>query len=252
MTARTSEDPHIQGHLLPMSAHAACLTRVGRVHSNRGPASFFRFAGQFPEKFRPRGVCNALGQTMMVNHPVHMQVFDTDHTEPVDDLPGLLMGEVISTEPSPFMDTRHDFTVLPTFRSAFSQLSMLALDFGQGFFFLAEKAGVTYFFTIAETSKRLQSHVNAYLSSNRVKSFRLALTRKADVPFARTATADSASLDLSLDLAVVDHLHTANLGEGHTLIKRETEATLREGEAIVAVFAFEARKPRFKSMFSDS
>ena len=235
MTARTIEYTFRERHLLAMSTIAACLGGIGRVDSNVSSASFFRFAREFAEKFRPRGVCNALGQTMMVNHPVHMQVFDTDHTEPVDDLPGLLMGEVISTEPSPFMDTRHDFTVLAPFRSAFSQLSMLALDFGQGFLFLAEKAGVTYFFTIAERSKRLQSHVNAYLSSNRVKSLRLALARKADVPFARTAPAESASLDLSLDLAVVDHLDTANLGEGHTVIMRETEATLREGEAIIAV-----------------
>ena len=115
MTARTSEDPDIQGHLLPMSAHAACLTRVGRVHSNRGPASFFRFAGQFPEKFRPRGIGNAFGQTMIVNHAVHMQVFHADHAKTVNDLPGRLMREVISSERDPFMHTGHNLTLFSAF-----------------------------------------------------------------------------------------------------------------------------------------
>src|SRR5439155_15360889 len=51
---------------------------------------------------------------------------------------------------------------------------------------------------------------------------------------------------------VIDHFDTTNLGECHTVIRlplpadnmRETEPALREGEAIIAVTASEARKTR--------
>src|SRR3989442_263299 len=266
MTARTIEYPHIQGHLLPMSADAACLTCIGRVDSNRGPASFFRFAGQFPEKFRPRGIGNALRQTMIVNHAVHMKVFHTDRTEAVDDLPGLLMREVIPPEPSTLMDSCLPLTVLPTKRSTLGKLRMLALHFGQGFLFLAEKAGIGYLFSIAESGECLQSNVNTYLGSNGVKPFRFTLTRKADVPFPCRGTLHGTGFYLPLDLAMVDHLDSANLGESDTVIMRgrpggcpgdrdngdDAKATLREGETVVAVMTFEAWVTWLLSMFSHS
>ena len=49
---------------------------------------------------------------------------------------------------------------------------------------------------------------------------------------------------------MIDHLDRANLGECHTVIIGNTEARLREGEAIVSAIAFEARETRFFSMLS--
>ncbi len=55
--------PFTQGHLLPMVTPAAILRCIGRINFDELSASFFRFAGQFTEKFRPGGICNALCQT---------------------------------------------------------------------------------------------------------------------------------------------------------------------------------------------
>ena len=263
MTARTIEDPHIQGHLLPMSTDAACLTRIGRIDSHIYPASFFRFAGQFAEKCRPRGITDAFGQTMVVNHSVHMQVFDADRTKAVYNLPGLLMGKVISTEFNPLMNSGYNLAVLPTKRSAFSHLSVLALDFGQGFLFLAEKAGIGYLLSIRESRKGLESDINPHLGRGFWQAFGFTLTRKADVPFPCRRPLHRTGLHLALDLAMRDHFDGANLGEADPFIMRgrpggcpgdrdngdNAKATLREGEAIVSAFAFETGKPRFKSMF---
>src|SRR2546425_6977855 len=164
MTAETIEYPHIQGHLLSMSTHAACLTRIGRIDFDQLSASFFRFVGQLREKGRPRGICNAFGQTMIMNHPVHMQIFHADHPETVYDLPGLLMREIIPSELDAFMHTRDHLTVLATLRGPLGKLSMLALDFGKGFLFLAEKAGIVNFFSVRESSKRLQANIDTHLS----------------------------------------------------------------------------------------
>src|SRR2546421_4987394 len=130
MTARTSEDSEIQGHLLPMSTLATCLTRIGRIDFDQLSASFFRFARELTKEGRPRDVCNALCQTMIMNHPVHMKVFDADHTETVYNLPGLLMSEIISPELDTFMDTCDYLTVFATFRSTLRQFRVVTLHFG--------------------------------------------------------------------------------------------------------------------------
>src|SRR2546425_1375323 len=257
MTAGTSEDPHIQGHLLPMSTDAACLTRIGRIDFDQLSASFFRFARELTKERRPRGICNAFRQTMIVNHPVHVQVFHADHPETVYDLPGLLMGEVLPPELDAFMHTRDNLTVLPTLRGTLSKLRMLALDFSKGFLFLAEKAGIINFFFVAESSERLESYIDTHLSGSRFKTKRFALTREGNVPFAGRRPLHGTGFHLAFDLAMIDHLHAPNLGEAHPLIMRgrpvdgdNAEATLREGEAIVSPLALEARIARILGMFS--
>src|SRR5947209_20152964 len=91
-------DSLTQGHLLPMMAPAAILRRVGRIHFDELSASFFRFAREFVKELRPRGIGNAFGQAMGMNHAVDAQVFYAHGPELVDDLPGLLMREVVSSE----------------------------------------------------------------------------------------------------------------------------------------------------------
>ncbi len=57
-----------QGHELPVVAPAAILRGVGRIDFDELSASFFRFAGQLRKEGRPRGICNAFGQTMIMQH----------------------------------------------------------------------------------------------------------------------------------------------------------------------------------------
>jgi len=252
MTARTIEYPDIQGHLLPMSTLATCLTRIGGVHLRELSTSFFRFARQFAEKFRPRGIYNAFRQTMIVNHPVHVQVFDADDTKSINDLAAFLMGEVITPEPNTFMHPRYNLTMLPTLRCAFNQFGVFTLDFGKGFLFLAEEAGIVDFFFVAESSECLQANIDTHLSWSRVKAKRLALTREGNVPFACRGTLHGTGFHLAFDLAMIDHLDGANLGEAYPFIMCDAKAALREGEAIVSAFAFETGKPRLLGMFSHS
>src|SRR2546423_1329386 len=100
---------------------------------------------------------------MMANHLVHRQVFDTDHSETVNDLPTVLMGEIIPSELNAFMDPGNYFAVLMALLCACGKLGVLALHFGQGQFFLAKKAGIGYLFTRGEGSKGFQANVNTDL-----------------------------------------------------------------------------------------
>ncbi len=241
-----------QGHLLPMMAPAAILRRVSGVNLNELSTSFFRFVGQLGEKDRPRCIVNALRQTMIVNHPVHVKVFYRDDAKSINDLSTFLMSEVISPELDTLMYPGYCLAVLASLRSTFSQFGMLTLDFGKGLLFFPEKAGISNLFSIREGSKGLQAYVYPYLGSNRVKSKRFTLARKADVPFASRGTLHGTGFQFPFDLTMVDHLDAANLGEAHPLIMCDTEARLREGEAIVSAFALETRIARVLGMFSHS
>src|SRR5258708_2107330 len=131
-----------QGHLLPMPTPAAILTGIGGVDLHELSASFCRFAGQLTEELRPRGICNALGKTMVVHHPVDGEVFHTDDTETINDLAALLMSEVIAFEGDTLLDTRNGFAMFLAFRCAFGQFRVFTLDFGKGFLFLPKETGV--------------------------------------------------------------------------------------------------------------
>src|SRR5436190_3382352 len=96
MTARTSEDSEIQGHLLPLSTGATCLTRIGRVDFDELSASFFRFARELTKECRPRGICNAFGKTMGMPYAVHCEVFYSNDSELVNDLTVFLMREIVT------------------------------------------------------------------------------------------------------------------------------------------------------------
>src|ERR1700694_3632815 len=169
-----------EGHLLPVVTPTAILRRVGRVDFDTRSASFFRFARQSVKKSCPRGILNAFGETMVMHHPVHVQVFDTDHTETIDDLPTFLVGEVIPSEGDTLMHTCHNLTVFASLPRTFRQLGVLTLYFGQSLFLLAEKAGVRDLFSIGERGKRLESDVNTDLGRRFWQSLRFTLAREGD------------------------------------------------------------------------
>ena len=143
-----------------MSTPAAGLTRIGRIDFDKRSASFFRFARELGKECRPRGICNAFGKTMIMNHPVDLQVFHTDDPETINDLPTFLMGEVLPSQADTLMHTCYDFAVLPSFWGALRKFGVFPLTLSQGFFFLAKEAGVLNLFTGRERSKGLESHIN--------------------------------------------------------------------------------------------
>jgi hypothetical protein len=99
-----------------MFASAAILRGIGRVDSHIGPTSFFRFARQLTEKCRPGCIMNTFCQTMGVRHPVHMEVFHTDDTKPINNVTAILVGEVLPFERNALMHTSDNFTMFLVLR----------------------------------------------------------------------------------------------------------------------------------------
>src|SRR5438874_11385929 len=183
-------DTLTERHGLPMMAPAALLGCVGGVHSYIRPASFCRFAGQFGEKLRPRGVMNAFSQTMLMRHAVDRQVLDADDAEAINNATAMLMAEVIAPPSDTLMHAGNGFAVLTAQRAAFGILGKLALRFRQGLLFCVENARVGDLAAIREGSERLQPDINPDLFCSLRQPFRLYLTRKRRTPFAGTASVD--------------------------------------------------------------
>src|SRR6266699_3628280 len=232
-----------------MSTPAAGLTAIGRIDSNVGPASFFRFAGQFAEKFRPTGIMNALRKTVVMRHAVDLQVFHTDDPKGIDDLAAFLMGEVISSKGDALMHTSYCLPVFTTLRTSFRKFAVFTLDFGQGLLFLAEKAGVVYLRAVRESSKRLESHVYPYLSRHLRQSLRVTFHRKGSIPLVGRGTVDGEGFDLATDGPMQDDLEVSNARSIPLALLIHLKATLGIGEAVVAVLALETGKARVLGMF---
>ena|SRR3989442_3359731 len=239
-----------QRHTLPMLTPAAILTGIGRIDSYICPASFCRFAGEFAEKFRPRCIMNALGQTMVMRHAVDLQIFHTDDTETINDLATSLMGEVVPFEPNMFMHTCHNFAVLASLRCSLRKSGMLALDLCQCLFLFPEETRILDLLACGEGRKGCESNVDPNLSTTFRKTLGFTLNREASVPFARRGMMDGERLDLAAYRAMIDHLDAPDLGEADAIIMGDGKAGLWEGEAVIAVPAFEAWIARVLGMFS--
>jgi hypothetical protein len=252
MTAGTVEYTNIQRHRLPVSAPAACLTGIGRVDCNVLPTSFFRFAGQFLEEFRPRGVMNALGKTVVMRHAVDRQVLYCDDPKAIDNAPAFLMREIVAAEGDALVHPRYCFAMLTPLRSTFRQLAMLALHFRQGFLLFAEKAGVSNLAPVREGGKGFQPYINPDLFCSLRQTLELYLTRKRGIPFSGTASVDGERFDLAAQWAMQDDLDMSNARGVELAFGVDLEARLWIREAIIAPFAPETRIARFFTCLAPS
>ncbi len=171
-----------QGLFLPMMTPATILRRMGRVDFEERSASFFRFARKVLKELRPRRVRNTFCQTLIVDHPIHVQIFNTDGPERVDHLATVLMREVVASPFGSFMHTSDHFAMrAPLFR-AFLQSAMLALHFCQCLFFFAQGTRVGNFLPIGERCKGFETNINTNGKSIVLQPDWIADDRKGDLP----------------------------------------------------------------------
>ena len=152
---------HTQGHRLPMVTPAAILRRVGRVDFEERSASFFRFAREMLKELRPCRVTDTFCQTMIMNHPVDMQIFDTNDPKGVDDRSALLVGEIVTSPFGSFMDPSDHLAMSTALFGPLLQFGVFVLHLGQGFFFGAKEVRVGNFLPVGEGGKGLETNINA-------------------------------------------------------------------------------------------
>ncbi len=252
MTARTSEYPKIKGHRLPVSTLTAGLTRIGRVDFDKDSTSFFRFVGHLRKETRPRGIMNTFGKAMLMNHAVHLQVFDGNEAIGIDDLSTLLMREILPLESDPLMHTGDGLAVFAPLWSAFRKLGVLALHFPQSFFFLPEETRVFYISGIRKGSKRFQAHIDPHLRGMSRKPLRFILDREASVPLGGRGTADGEDFNRAREGAMQNNLEMSDTRDVEFALLVKLETGLWEGEAIIPAFPTETGIAGLLSCFHPS
>ena len=94
----------------------AILTRIRGIHGDISPTGPCCLVREKVCELTPRGVMNALGETMVVRHPVDRQVFHSDQIKGVDDAAAVLVGEIAPSPGDALMHPRHHLAPLGTLR----------------------------------------------------------------------------------------------------------------------------------------
>src|SRR5262249_25500930 len=120
-----------EGERLPMSTRRAVLTRLRRIHRHTRATGPCRLVRKEASELAPRRVLAALGQTVVVRHPVDREVFHGDQVNGVDDATAVLMGDVAPSPGDAFRRARARAPVFGARRCPRLRLAVRALDLRQ-------------------------------------------------------------------------------------------------------------------------
>ena len=112
-------------------------------------------------KLTPCSICDALGETMILEHAANVQVFKYDECKSTDQLAAFLMGEVATLVCNALVNVSNHLAPLVPFWTAFLCRAQFPIRLRQPLFCGAEKARVCDGFTIRQRGKFFQPHVYA-------------------------------------------------------------------------------------------
>jgi hypothetical protein len=139
-----------------MPATRAILTHVRRMHRYIAPIGPCCLVGEVGGELRLRRVSDALGEAMIVQHPVDRQILNCDHIELIDDATAVLVGKIAPPPGDALMHASNDFAPLSTLRRPLLGFGQSALHLGERAFLGAQKAGVGDFLPGGEVAKVLR------------------------------------------------------------------------------------------------
>jgi hypothetical protein len=162
---------------------------------------------------------NTLGETVVVYHTVDRQILDRDQIKGVDDATAVLVSKIAPPPRDALMHPRDHLAPLGIFRRPVLFSAEATLDFGERLLLLPEEAWIVDFVPSRERGKGLEAHVNADLLPRFPQrgEFRT-LTREADVPLLRAATANRGSLGRTLKRAMQEQFDISHIGDAHALL----------------------------------
>jgi hypothetical protein len=108
-----------QGHLLPVTAIAASLTRVSGIHSLKRPAGAFSLAFRYYEKLSLGHVKNGLCETVVLDHPANVQIFDSDPVEALDQISRHFVVKLFARSLYPQVPERYSTASFTTILAAY-------------------------------------------------------------------------------------------------------------------------------------
>ena len=238
-----------QGHLLFVTAVAASLTRVSRVHSFKRPAGAFSLAFRYCEKLPPGHVKNGLCKTVVFHHPSNVQVFDGDPVKALDQFRRLFVVKMFA-RPLDSQVSERDFAAsLPAILTALylaGQPLLLSRKLARRLF---EMARVGDLFAGRERRKTLNAdiHADSLTGWRKRRRFRH-LAYQQHVPTI-SATRNSQLLTTAFDGPAKSYAASPDAGDCQliALDGAGSHFLVFLRESVIAVTTLESGKPRFLS-----
>src|SRR5438132_14435778 len=97
-----------------MAAAAPVLAGVGRVHGDIRATGPCCLEAQHRRKRGPRGITDALGEAVVMDHPADGEILHRDHLKPIDDPVALLVSEILPLPAHPLVNASHHLAPLLT------------------------------------------------------------------------------------------------------------------------------------------
>lgn len=213
---------------------------------NELSSSTLGLVGQHIKEHAPGRICDMFSKTMVFEHPVDVECFDSNEAVPVSDEPAVLVKEVQPLVGYPCMTPGNFVNRFPSVGRAFlfpaqSPLELLELPLG-----FDKEAWVRDCFPITQRGEVLDADINANFSIRvRVLSVlsvgRFNLTGEDCKPLTSTVTLDCHGLGLSFRCSMQDNWNVPYLRDMQPLVGKQLKSELRVCDAIKSLF--EARKP---------
>jgi hypothetical protein len=185
-----------------------------------------------------------------MDHAVDGQILNRNKTKVVNDFPGCLMSEVVSTKPYTFINPSDNLSVFMSLVSTFDCFAQFSVRFGQGLFFFPEEPGIINGSSIGEHGESMQPHINSHGGVGNWKMLRFNFAVEGHIPFASGRAADGGGLGFAAHLPMHDDFDVPDLGYRQSAILNSAAPwDLRKGKRIVPSPSFESWKPRFFSSF---
>src|SRR5262249_343116 len=143
----------------------------------------------------PRRTMDALGESVVMPHPIDQQIFNGDEIKSVHHATAVLVREITPSPGNAFMHPRRDLATLGAFGCTLLGFGQARLYLGQCMFLDAKEAWMSYGVSGREGGKVCESYVNANLLPRlRQGRWFYALTRNRDIPLAGAAAPDGGGL----------------------------------------------------------
>ena len=224
------------------------LGGIAGIHGHKLTTSTFSLVRQAGHELAPGCIRDGLSQTVIMKHPIGINILNGYDAVLVDYPAAPLVGKVIPSIGNPFIDTRNNFSCLNSFRSAFVALGHLSLGFSQSLFIPPEEPGILNLLSGRQGGKGSEADIYADGFIGFREWNTINFTGKAGVPFTSRAAANSASSNLTFNRTVNGGFNITYLSQlNRVLFNRETK--LRIGDTVIPSFTAKSRVSRLFTRF---
>lgn len=228
-TARTSMHPNSKSLRNISSTVTTYLRSAIWIHTDDFATSAFCLVAKHLDELIPTGIRYRFSEMMIMDHPIDIQLFDSDETILVNETSTKFMEEIHPLVSDLFMASGNFDPCFTSVIASFDFTTKPSLQSFESSFRLDKASRVFDLCSIGEAGEPFQSNINTrlFISIRMPDSLScIILNRKTGIPFARLHPFDSQRLDVTFDRSMHHDRNVPNFGNMNPSIGNEFEASM--------------------------